>query len=95
MLRRFSARHSRIASLMFSNASARVRPWLKHPGIEHAVQFPGISINGFVNKPNTAVIFFGLLVHQTKHTCASLAALGIVNSGGSRTRKALRRVRAV
>jgi hydrophobe/amphiphile efflux-1 (HAE1) family protein len=33
---------------------------LKHPGIEHAVQFPGISINGFVNKPNTAVIFFGL-----------------------------------
>ncbi|HEU0052313.1 MAG TPA: efflux RND transporter permease subunit, partial [Longimicrobium sp.] len=33
---------------------------LRHPGVEHAVEFPGISINGFVNKPNTGVIFFGL-----------------------------------
>ncbi|HEU4455523.1 MAG TPA: efflux RND transporter permease subunit [Longimicrobium sp.] len=33
---------------------------LEHPGVEHAVQFPGISINGFVNKPNTGVVFFGL-----------------------------------
>jgi len=33
---------------------------LKHPGVNATVQFPGLSINGFVNKPNTAVIFIGL-----------------------------------
>jgi len=30
---------------------------LKQPGVESVVAFPGISINGFVNSPNTAVIF--------------------------------------
>lgn len=30
---------------------------LAQPGIESVVAFPGISINGFVNSPNTAVIF--------------------------------------
>ena len=30
---------------------------LDQPGVESVVAFPGISINGFVNSPNTAVIF--------------------------------------
>ena len=30
---------------------------LGQPGVESVVAFPGISINGFVNSPNTAVIF--------------------------------------
>jgi multidrug efflux pump len=33
---------------------------LKQPGIDHAVQFPGLSVNGFANKPNSAVVFLGL-----------------------------------
>ncbi len=30
---------------------------LEHPGVVHAVQFPGLSINGFVNSPNAGIIF--------------------------------------
>ena len=33
---------------------------LQQPGIDHAVQFPGLSVNGFANKPNSAVVFLGL-----------------------------------
>ncbi|HET6577673.1 MAG TPA: efflux RND transporter permease subunit [Gemmatimonadales bacterium] len=33
---------------------------LHQPGVAHAVQFPGLSINGFVNSPNAGIIFFTL-----------------------------------
>jgi multidrug efflux pump len=33
---------------------------LQQPGVKNAVQFPGLSINGFLNSPNAGVIFFGL-----------------------------------
>jgi multidrug efflux pump len=33
----------------------------KQPGVSNAVQFPGLSINGFVNAPNAGIIFFTLL----------------------------------
>jgi hydrophobe/amphiphile efflux-1 (HAE1) family protein len=33
---------------------------LAQEGVASAVQFPGLSVNGFVNKPNSAVIFIGL-----------------------------------
>ncbi len=33
---------------------------LKQPGISGAVQFPGLSINGFVNASNAGIIFFAL-----------------------------------
>jgi multidrug efflux pump len=33
---------------------------LKQPGVANAVQFPGLSINGFVNSPNAGIIFFTL-----------------------------------
>ncbi|MDG2520129.1 efflux RND transporter permease subunit [Caulobacter segnis] len=33
---------------------------MKVPGVAHAVAFPGLSINGFINSPNSAVVFFPL-----------------------------------
>ncbi len=33
---------------------------MKTPGVAHAVAFPGLSINGFINSPNSAVVFFPL-----------------------------------
>ena len=33
---------------------------LAEPGVEHAVSFPGFSINGFVNSPNSGIAFAGL-----------------------------------
>ncbi|HSD71046.1 MAG TPA: multidrug efflux RND transporter permease subunit, partial [Woeseiaceae bacterium] len=33
---------------------------LEQPGVEHAVSFPGLSINGFVNAPNAGIIFVTL-----------------------------------
>ncbi len=33
---------------------------LKQPGVEHAVEFPGLSITSFGPKPNAGIIFFGL-----------------------------------
>ncbi|MBA3317737.1 MAG: multidrug efflux RND transporter permease subunit, partial [Gemmatimonadales bacterium] len=33
---------------------------LKQPGVASAVQFPGLSINGFVNAPNAGIVFFTL-----------------------------------
>jgi multidrug efflux pump len=33
---------------------------LKIPGVRDAVQFPGLSVAGFTNSPNSAIVFFGL-----------------------------------
>jgi hydrophobe/amphiphile efflux-1 (HAE1) family protein len=33
---------------------------MKQEGVEHAIQFSGMSINGFVPKPNAGIIFLGL-----------------------------------
>ena len=33
---------------------------LEVPGVEHAVSFPGLSINGFVNAPNAGIVFVTL-----------------------------------
>jgi multidrug efflux pump len=30
---------------------------LKHPGVANAVAFPGLSINGFTNSPNSGIVF--------------------------------------
>ncbi|AUG52920.1 efflux RND transporter permease subunit [Thalassospira marina] len=30
---------------------------LAHPGVEHAVSFPGLSINGFTNSSNSGIVF--------------------------------------
>ncbi|NML17824.1 efflux RND transporter permease subunit [Azohydromonas caseinilytica] len=33
---------------------------LQQPGVEHAVQFPGLSINGFTNSANSGIVFAAL-----------------------------------
>ncbi|HEY2678386.1 MAG TPA: efflux RND transporter permease subunit, partial [Steroidobacteraceae bacterium] len=33
---------------------------LKQPGVDHAVSFPGLSINGFTNSPNSGIVFVAL-----------------------------------
>jgi hydrophobe/amphiphile efflux-1 (HAE1) family protein len=33
---------------------------LEQPGVESSVAFPGLSINGFLNSPNSGVVFFSL-----------------------------------
>ncbi|MGI6245841.1 MAG: efflux RND transporter permease subunit [Pseudochelatococcus sp.] len=33
---------------------------LRHPGVENAISFPGLSINGFTNSSNAGVVFVGL-----------------------------------
>jgi multidrug efflux pump len=30
---------------------------LRHPGVQNAVAFPGLSINGFTNSPNSGIVF--------------------------------------
>ncbi|HEX6617384.1 MAG TPA: efflux RND transporter permease subunit [Gemmatimonadales bacterium] len=41
---------------------------LKQPGVANAVQFPGLSINGFVNSPNAGIIFFTLEPFEERKT---------------------------
>ncbi|HWZ58768.1 MAG TPA: efflux RND transporter permease subunit [Gemmatimonadaceae bacterium] len=33
---------------------------MKEPGVQNAVQFPGLSINGFINSANSGIVFFPL-----------------------------------
>ncbi len=33
---------------------------LKHPGVANAIQFPGLSINGFTNSSNSGIVFVAL-----------------------------------
>jgi hydrophobe/amphiphile efflux-1 (HAE1) family protein len=39
----------------------------KQPGVENAVQFPGLSINGFVNASNAGIVFFALKPFEERH----------------------------
>jgi hydrophobe/amphiphile efflux-1 (HAE1) family protein len=39
----------------------------KQPGVDNAVQFPGLSINGFVNAPNAGIAFFTLKPFDERH----------------------------
>ncbi|WP_447591724.1 efflux RND transporter permease subunit [Aquipseudomonas campi] len=32
----------------------------KHPGVENTIAFPGLSINGFTNSPNSGIVFVAL-----------------------------------
>jgi len=41
---------------------------LAHPGVEHAVAFPGMSVNGFAAAPNSGIIFFGLTDFADRRT---------------------------
>ena len=52
---------------------------LATPGIEHAIGFPGLSVNGFVNSNNSAVLFLPLQDFSKRSTKA-LSAAGIVGA---------------
>jgi multidrug efflux pump len=41
---------------------------LKHPGVESAVAFPGLSINGFTNSPNSGIVFATLKPFSERKT---------------------------
>jgi hydrophobe/amphiphile efflux-1 (HAE1) family protein len=47
---------------------------LKQDGIEHAVEFPGLSVSAFANKPNAGVIFLGLKPFEERKDKSQSAA---------------------
>jgi multidrug efflux pump len=51
----------------------------KQPGIEHAIQFPGLSINGFTNSSNSGIVFVSLADFD-KRKGAALSAGAIAQS---------------
>jgi gold/copper resistance efflux pump len=66
------------ASLDRTEAVARqvTKIALEQPGVESVVAFPGISINGFVNSPNAAVVFTMLdPFEQRKHKSLAAGAI--------------------
>src|ERR1700712_2242007 len=46
---------------------------MKQPGIEHAIAFPGLSINGFTNSSNSGIVFVSLKAFDERKT-ADLSA---------------------
>jgi multidrug efflux pump len=43
---------------------------LKQPGVEHAVAFPGLSINGFTNSSNAGIVFVTLKPFEERRSAA-------------------------
>jgi hydrophobe/amphiphile efflux-1 (HAE1) family protein len=43
---------------------------LRQPGVIHAVQFPGLSINGFTRSSNAAIVFFTLAPFEERRSAA-------------------------
>ena len=41
---------------------------LRHPGVANAVEFPGLSINGFTNSPNNGILFVTLKPFEERRT---------------------------
>ncbi|MDB6115290.1 MAG: transporter, hydrophobe/amphiphile efflux family, partial [Lacunisphaera sp.] len=41
---------------------------LKHPGVQNAIEFPGLSINGFTNSPNSGILFVALKPFEERKT---------------------------
>ncbi|HEY8993667.1 MAG TPA: efflux RND transporter permease subunit, partial [Lacunisphaera sp.] len=41
---------------------------LKHPGAANAIAFPGLSINGFTNSPNSGIVFVALKPFEDRKT---------------------------
>lgn len=44
------------------------------PGVQNAVQFPGLSINGFTNSASSGIVFFGLAPFEERGDAALSAA---------------------
>jgi multidrug efflux pump len=47
---------------------------LKQPGVAHAVAFPGLSINGFTNSPNSGIVFATLKPFEERTASGESAA---------------------
>jgi multidrug efflux pump len=43
---------------------------LKEPGVENAIAFPGLSINGFINSPSAGIVFVALKPFEDRKTAA-------------------------
>lgn len=41
---------------------------LAHPGVAHTIAFPGLSINGFTNSPNSGIVFVALKPFEERKT---------------------------
>ena len=52
---------------------------LKQPGVEHAVSFPGLSINGFTNSTNSGIVFVTLKPFEERRS-AELSAGAIAGA---------------
>src|SRR5581483_2868096 len=52
---------------------------MKTPGVEHAVAFPGLSINGFTNSSNAGIVFVTLKPFDERRS-TELSAGGIAQS---------------
>ncbi len=52
---------------------------IKEPGVDNSVAFPGMSINGFINSPNSGLIFVGLKPFNER-TTASLSGSTITEN---------------
>ncbi|MEP7184701.1 MAG: efflux RND transporter permease subunit [Rhodanobacter sp.] len=52
---------------------------LKQPGVEHAIAFPGLSINGFTNSSNSGIVFVSLKPFEDRRD-ASLSAGAIAGA---------------
>ena len=47
---------------------------LKHPGVENAIAFPGLSINGFTNSSNAGIVFVDAQALRRAHAAPTRAA---------------------
>ncbi|MCG2585024.1 efflux RND transporter permease subunit [Massilia sp. TS11] len=52
---------------------------LKTPGVDHAVAFPGLSINGFTNSANSGIVFVTLKPFEQRKGLAAGAIAGQLN----------------
>ncbi|MEO7052561.1 MAG: multidrug efflux RND transporter permease subunit, partial [Rhodanobacter sp.] len=52
---------------------------MKQPGVEHAIAFPGLSINGFTNSTNSGVVFVSLKPFEDRRS-ADLSANAIAGA---------------
>ena len=54
---------------------------LKEPGVANSIAFPGLSINGFTNSPNSGIVFVALKdFDQRKDPSQSAAAIAATRS---------------
>ena len=51
---------------------------LAHPGVANSIAFPGLSINGFVNSPNTGIAFVALKPSEERARMKGMGAAAIV-----------------